>query len=154
MKTVYLIACCKSQQKEGRLWKVRDLFAPGARFRKMLEYAKLMTSEDNIFALSTGHHLLLLDDELCPQDHPPTNKQKELMEWGKVVIRQMKEKGLDLPNTKFVIFIKANYCEVLIPHLPHHELPLKGLSWGESLHKLDELILRQKEMCSNGQGQK
>ena len=152
MKTVYLISCAKSQRKGGP-WKARELYI-SALFKKSLEYAELMTSDDNIFVLSTKHHLVHLDDMLKPYDQPPTNKKKEVMEWGKVVIGQMKERGLDLQNTKFVIMIRDSFCKVLTPHLPHHELPLDGLRVGERLRKLDELILKQKEMCNNGQGQK
>jgi len=110
-----------------------------------------MTSDDNIFVLSTKHHLLHLDDKRCQYDQPPATKKEERVAWAKEVMRKMTEKGIDPQNTKFVIFFKATYCEELIPHLPPCDLPLKGLKQGPGWQRLNEMLLnRQKEMCGKG----
>jgi len=155
MKTVYLISCAKSQQKGGPC-EAQLLHDKSALFRKSLAYARtLVMSDDDIFILSTKYRLVPLKKIILPHNTPPMAKKGERVAWANEVIRQIKERGLDPQNTKFVIFLGAKLCEVLTPHLPHRDLPLDGLSIGERLRRLDELLLnRQKEMCSNGQGQK
>jgi len=142
LKKVFLISCAK-RQRDYRC-EAQFLYAESPMFRESLEYARSVVSDDAIFVLSTKHHLVPLNKPLDPYDQPPED-EKGRAEWGTAVIKQI-ESEFDLPNTKFVILFRDDHCEELTPHLPHKQLPLKGLTQGKRLPKVRELLFSgQKE---------
>jgi hypothetical protein len=139
MKTVVLISCTKS--KRDYPCEARLLYDPSAKFKKSLAYAK--TISEDIYVISAKHGLLALDAVIAPYDETLIGKSKAAeaakVAWAKTVAAQIGN-IYDIQNTEFVIFAGSDYYAPLQDHLPHIQLPLRGLRQGESLAKLNELL--------------
>jgi hypothetical protein len=139
MKRIVLIACVS--KKGDKKAKAKDLYISPL-FTYSLEYAYSL-HPDKIFILSALHHLLDLEKEIEPYDvtlsNVPKKKRKsglkvlnlkEKKEWGEKVVDQL-SKQTDLKNDIFIILAGQEYIKPIIEHIPHFELPLKGLRQGE-----------------------
>lgn len=136
MKTIVLISCCK---KKLNCKAPAEFFYQSPVFKKSLAYAKSLNTSD-IFVLSAKHHLVSLSDELypydvCLKDFSSFDRRK----WGIEVINQLKMVS-DLDNDEFIIIAGKNYYSEIIKSINHYKLPLKGLTLGMRLKKLDEFI--------------
>lgn len=138
MKTIVLISCGAKKAKEEL--KAENLYISPL-FKKSLEYAKTLTTTDNIYILSAKHHLLPLDKVIAPYDEFLGKKTKEeRMQWGEVVIEQLNKVPADLQKDKFIILAGEKYVKPLQERLKNITLPLKGLRPGERLKYLKETI--------------
>ena len=94
-KPYVLISC--SGAKHNYRAKAKDIYT-GCLFIKSLKYARSLMPE-NIFVLSAKHHLLRLEDEICPYDLPlkemPARKRKC---WAKEVCRMLKKRKRPSPR--------------------------------------------------------
>lgn len=135
LKNVVLIACSKT--KLCSEVPARELYQ-GASFKKSLQLAE--RHFDDIFVLSAKYGVLPLDQEIAPYERTLKDMTKtEQTAWGRGVIKKL-GKLYDFETTNFVILAGKRYYELLVDHLPHYELPLRGLPQGRRLKRLNELL--------------
>jgi len=125
MKNIVLLMCGKN--KFSSKTRVKDLYI-SERFQKSIEYARQITSEDNIFVLSAKHGLLELEKEIEPYDKSIYNMDNiEKIEWANNVINQL-EKYSNINEDKYIFLTDNFYCQDIYKNLINYELPLNGLS--------------------------
>ena len=139
--TIVLISCSKT--KDEGVHRAEDLYK-GAAFKKELEYAKTLTSPDNIYILSAKYGLVELSERLENYDKTLLKcPQAERRQWAAKVMDQLKaklrEKGLKEEDVHFVVLAGKKYREFL--ELDDCEVPFEGLRQGELLQKLNTLNL-------------
>jgi len=136
VRKVVLISCVS--QKLDRKSKAKDLYISSL-FKKNMAYAKTL-KPDAIYILSAKYGLLNLDDEIEPYDVTlNTMKVAERKSWAENVLSQL-EKVESTEDTKFIFLAGNNYRKYLMPHLPHTEIPMKGLPIGKQLQFLTEKL--------------
>jgi len=135
-KTIVLLSCSKAKRTypcESRL-----LYDASNLFSKSLAYAQSLSND--IFVLSSKYGLVDLDTIVEPYDETLNDKSSdELSDWGEKVIGQLKQR-VDIDNSTFIILAGKNYYNPIYNYLKNVKLPLFGLSFGERLQKLDELL--------------
>lgn len=132
MRKIALISCGKKKLSKPAL---AERLYTSSLFKMSLGYARQM-GVDVIYVLSAKHGLVPLKRKLRPYNrtlttmtHPETNK------WLQQVLHQL----ADVSNPSidhFIILAGRAYYEKLLPELPQHELPLRGLSLGKRLQFL------------------
>lgn len=133
-RKVVLLSCVKLKQEVRA--KSQDLYVSDL-FRKSLSYARLL-NPDAIYVLSAKYHLLGLDQEVEPYDE--TLKKMGIASvktWADVVLKQLAALA-DLNRDRFTILASERYRRFILPHLPNHEVPMKGLGIGKQLRYLKE----------------
>jgi hypothetical protein len=136
MNTTFLISC--SSKKLDYPCEAQDLYASPL-FTLSLQYAKQQQPE-HIFILSAKHGLVALDQILEPynqtlNDMPLT----QISEWADSVHVQLK-RSVNLNETTITLLAGERYTRFLLPHFPHHSLPLLGLGIGKRLQWLKRNI--------------
>ena len=131
-RTTVLISCVSQKLKHKA--KVRDLYISPL-FKKNLQYA-MSLHPDKIFILSAKYGLLELDDEIDTYN-VILNKMKanEIKAWSDMVLSQLNA-ITDITTDEFIFLAGANYRKYLLPHIPHHQIPMDGLKIGEQLQWL------------------
>ena len=115
-KQIVLISCVS--QKQDTRCMAKDLYV-SALFKKSWAYANKL-KPDNIFILSAKHHLLEPETSIKPYNLTLNNFcAAERKAWAQEVLKEMKEKELDLEN---------NYYQYLIGEdgIKKYTLPLYG----------------------------
>lgn len=133
---ITLIACSKSKSSYVG---VPEVVYTGFLFKRSLRYAR--TFKDNrIYILSALYGLLSLDTKIYPYNMD-LNTQGVVYrrEWGVKVLTSLKEVS-DLSNDKFLLLAGKNYIRDLEPYMKYKETPLEGLSFGNHIHRINELI--------------
>jgi hypothetical protein len=148
MKKVVLISCSKA--KRSMPCEARLLYDESNLFRKSLAYAQTISNE--IYVISSKYGLLPLDQVIAPYDDTLNDKSSdELTAWGQRVTKKIRMQ-YDISKTEFVILAGKNYYAPLQAYLPNISLPLRGLSIGPRLAKLEKLLVsdypKQKTMCA------
>src|SRR5689334_8140335 len=123
MGHVVLIACGK--RKGSVRAPARDLYQ-GELFRKSLAYAQSL-SPDAIYVLSAKHGLLALDAEVEPYDLTlKAMSREQRAAWASSVLHQLRQ--VSRPDEDGFTFLAAEaYRKQLLPHLPRHQIPMRGL---------------------------
>jgi hypothetical protein len=144
MSKVVLVSC--SAGKESSSAPAEELYNSDL-FKKQLEYAKKLTSSNDVYIISAKYHLVPLRAKIAPYNL--TLKEmpaKDREAWAVVVLNQLKEKGYDLDKDKFVILAGNAYRQYLEPHMKNVEVPFEGLRIGQQkkalLQKLKETLIR------------
>src|SRR4051812_37197981 len=120
MRHVVLIACGKRKSKVPTSG--RELYQ-GDLFRKSLAYAESL-NPSAIYVLSAKHGLLELDREVEPYDQTLKTMGHEAVKvWASHVLEQLHSVS-NLDQDDFTILAAEKYRRYLIPHLPHHDVPL------------------------------
>ncbi len=134
MKTVVLVSCVK--KKVAYRAKAKDLYASPF-FKLNLRYARSLNPKA-IFVLSAQHGLVGLEEEMEPYERT-LNKvsSKEVKRWADSVLAQLGSVA-DLQKDRFVFLAGERYRKHLLPHLPNHEIPLRGLGIGKQMRFLKE----------------
>ena len=147
MKKVVLVSC--SKLKRTYPCEARLLYDASNLFSKSLAYAQTISNE--IYIISAKYGLVPLDETIEPYDESLNDKtQAELTAWGNKAAAKIVER-YDVTQTEFIILAGKNYYAPLQQHIPHINLPLRGLPMGERLARLDELLRadtsNQSPMC-------
>ncbi len=144
MSKVVLVSC--SAGKESQAAPAEELYNSDL-FKKQLEYAKKLTSPNDIYIISAKYHLVPLRTEIEPynktlKEMPAPEREK----WAEVVLKQLQQKGYNLDKDKFVILAGNAYRQYLEPHMKNVEVPFNGLRIGQQkkalLQKLKEAIIK------------
>ena len=136
MRHMVLIACGK--RKGSVRDRARDLYQ-GELFRKSLAYAQSL-SPDAIYILSAKHGLLALDAEVDPYDVTLKVMNKEQRAaWASSVLRQLRQVAHPTED-RFTFLAAEAYRKQLLPHLTHHQIPMRGLGIGRQLRFLKEAL--------------
>jgi hypothetical protein len=136
MRHVVLIACGK-RKGFGRA-RARDLYQ-GDLFRKSMAYARSLLP-DAIYILSAKHGLLAPDAEIDPYDVTLKAMNKEQRAaWASSVLRQLRQVSRPAED-RFTFLAAEAYRNQLLPHLPHHRVPMRGLGIGRQLRFLKEAL--------------
>lgn len=137
-RIVSLISCSKA--KRSYPCEARLLYDESTLFKKSLAYAQTISTDADIYVLSSKYGLVPLDEKIAPYDETLNVKSaSELADWSKRTAAQIQER-YDVQNVEFEILAGRSYYAPLQPYLSNIRLPLRGLSIGERLSKLDKLI--------------
>lgn len=112
------------------------LYDASTLFRCSLAYARQLSCP--IYILSAKHGLVAEDQVLAPYNEclaEQTRCEKEV--WADGVLSQLNAR-FDLGQTQFIILAGKEYCQPLLPSLPHYRLPLRGMSLGRRISALSE----------------
>lgn len=136
MKRIVLISCVKTKldhpAKAENLY-ISDLFI------KNLAYAKRLKA-DFIFILSAKYGLLKLSDRISPYEK--TLNQMPVQErraWSDAVISELR-KYVNLDQDEFIFLAGEKYREFLMPHMKTYKIPFEGLSFGNQLKALNNVL--------------
>lgn len=136
MKRIVLISCVKTKLDHPA--KAEDLYISDL-FTKNLAYAKKLKPE-YIFILSAKYGLLKLNDRIAPYEK--TLNQMPVQErraWSNAVISELR-KYVNLDQDEFVILAGEKYRKFLIPHFKKYKIPFEGLSFGNQLKALNDVL--------------
>ena len=144
MSKVVLVSC--SAGKESQAAPAEELYNSDL-FKKQLEYAKKLTSPNDIYIISAKYHLVPLRVKIEPYNKTLTEMPApEREKWAETVLGQLKQKGYNLDKDKFVILAGNAYRQYLEPHMKNVEVPFEGLRIGQQkkalLQKLKEAIIK------------
>lgn len=136
MKKIFLISCV-SKKKDTKS-KACELYISPL-FKLNYEYAKTQ-NPDAIYILSAEHGVVTTEQEIEPYDKT-LNKMKslEIQLWADEALHSLK-KLEEINRCEFVILAGEKYRRYITPELPNYTVPLKGLSIGKQLQKLNALI--------------
>ena len=136
LKTVVLISCT-GEQRPGR-WKATELYESNS-FNENLACAKILS--DEVYILSSAKGLIELDTEVENYNVDQSAKtDKELDVWGAMVAEQMKEQGIDVDNSDFIILAWRHFYKPLLKYIKFYELPFYKVSPQDKSSKLKELL--------------
>lgn len=134
--SVVLISCVS--QKLAVSAKAKDLYT-STLFRLNYAYAQKLQPRA-IFILSAKYGLVSPDDMIEPYDMTlNTMSQAARRDWSAKILAQLRLKA-DIKRTSFVFLAGERYRQHLAPELPHHEVPLQGLTIGRQLQRLQEML--------------
>lgn len=137
MRTVILISCCSSKQKERS--RAEDLYI-SSRFKYSLQCAKRLRP-DKIFILSSKHGLVNLQDKLDPYNETLNNKSiNEVIQWSNGVVKEL-SKVADLKNDMFIFLAGLRYRKYILPYIKNYRIPLKGMRIGQQLKFMKEHLI-------------
>lgn len=143
MKTIVLVPCSSKKKQTTKPVAAKDLYI-GPFFKKAMECAESM-KPDKIFILSAKHHLVELDKKLsCYNMKLDKQPVKYRREWADKVLRQLKEKGVDLKNDKLVFLTGKPYYEDLLPQIKKTEIIGEGLRIGLKMQEFNRRINNKK----------
>ena len=135
MATVVLISCVK--KKLDHAAPAKDLYSSPL-FRLSWEYAQTR-NPDKIFILSAKYHLLDPEKVVEPSDQTLKRmNRQERKGWSAEVLKELRD-NTDTKNDKFVLLAGRSYLGYIEDEIVHKEEPLKGLSIGKRISKLNEL---------------
>lgn len=87
----------------------------GNYFKTCLDYAKSLTTEDNIYILSAKYGVLHLTDEITPYNITLNNATKQqYQEWKLKVLQQLKDLNIT-SDTPITMLCGKNYYKELLP---------------------------------------
>lgn len=135
-KRVVLISCAAKKLRQAA--RAQDLYMSPL-FRRQLAYARKL-APDSIFILSAKYGLVDLDEVIEPYDLTLKDLgSRDRQAWAGRVLAQLQRKA-DLSADRFIVLAGVPYRQFLTPALGHWEAPLKGLTIGRQLQKLDKLL--------------
>ena len=144
MSKVVLVSC--SAGKEAKSMPAEKLYNSDL-FKKQLEYAKKLTSPNDIYIISAKYHLVPLNKTIAPynltlKDMPSEDREA----WSEIVKKQLIQKGYNLDKDKFVFLAGSAYRQYLEPQMKNVKVPFEGLRIGQQkkalLQKLKENIIK------------
>ena len=132
---IAILSCTKSKQNYP--CPAKELYSKSAYFQKAYRYAK--ANCDKIYILSPKYELVEEDQLLEPYEKSLKDfTAKEKAEWSERIFRQLSQRE-NIKDSTFVILAGRDYYCDYYRRLPHCELPIKGLRYGEILDRLDKL---------------
>ena len=131
-RRIALIGCAK--QKRDRPCPAREMYAPSTLFSLSYRYAR--QNADRVYILSAKYGLVPEDAVIEPYDEtlngqPPARRR----EWSEKVLDQL-ARECDIREDHFILLAGRDYCEYLLPRLPHATLPLGRLPLGKRIEFL------------------
>jgi hypothetical protein len=130
MEIIVLLMCGKNKLPHKA--KAKELYISD-RFCKSIEYAKTLTTEENIFILSAKHGVLCLEAEIEPYNKSIYEmNMDEKLEWSNLIIKQL-ENRYDVSDDKFIFLTDDYYSEPIYTKLKNFELPLKQMNQKDHL---------------------
>ena len=138
MSKVVLVSC--SAGKESQAAPAEELYNSDL-FKKQLEYAKKLTSANDIYIISAKYHLVPLRAKIEPYNKTlkemPSDARKD---WADTVLNQLSSRKYDLDKDNFVFLAGTAYREYLEPHMKNVEVPFKGLRIGQQKKALKDKL--------------
>lgn len=129
---------CGSKKRDIRS-RAKDLYI-GQYFKTTLEYAKSISSEENIFILSAKHGIISLDKELDPYNFTLKGKKElEKKKWAYRVIKQCEEIGIT-KEEKIIFICGRDYNKYLKRYFRNHEIPFENLAMGRQMKRIRQLL--------------
>jgi len=130
------ISCVAKKKNVPAL--VKDIYISSL-FTKSLDYARTLTSDENIFILSAKHGVLKLNDYIEPYDQTlNTMNQSSREEWYSKVAVQLKRMDHDFKEPTCILAGKR-YYDGIIHLFQNVQLPLDGLMLGQRLQFLNNV---------------
>lgn len=133
---IALISC--SKEKVNYACPAHELYSASALFSLSYQYAK--KHAEKVYILSAKHGLVEENRILEPYNQTLNEMgRSEQLAWADMVLRDLKRE-CRIESDHFLILAGNNYSKDLLPFLPNHSLPLKGLRMGERMSRLKELL--------------
>ena len=131
---VVLISCVK--EKKLYRCKAKDLYN-STWFRYAWSYAQSM-NPDKVFILSAKYFLVDPEAEIEPYGETLNTKTvREIRTWAETLLTSLQEKT-DVINDRFIILAGEKYRRHLVCRLVNHDIPMRGLRFGQQLKWLKE----------------
>jgi len=146
MEKIVFLSCTKSKTPHPA--PAQELYSASPMFQKTLAYGKSL-NPDRMYILSAKHHLVPLGKKLAPYDLTLKEMPKdEKDEWGKITFNQIKSKGINPEDSKFIFLAGDEYIKPLLPYIPAKNVinPMKGKRFGERLKWLNSKVDRVTEI--------
>lgn len=132
---IAILSCTKAKQNYP--CPAKELYSKSIYFQKAYRYAK--ASCDKIYILSPKYNLVEEDQLLEPYEMSLKDMTlEEKAAWSKRVFLQLSQRE-NIKESTFVIITGKDYYRDFYKRLPHCELPIRGLKYGELLARLDTL---------------
>lgn len=150
MEKIVFLSCTKSKTPHPA--PAQELYSASPMFQKTLAYGKSL-EPDRMYILSAKHHLVPLNKKLAPYDKTLKEMPKdEREEWGKTTFNQIKSKGINPENSKFIFLAGDEYIKPLLPYIPASNVinPMKGKRFGERLKWLNSKVEKIAEILKEG----
>lgn len=133
---IALLSC--TSMKKSYDCKASIMYSESPRFRLAYQYAKKCT--DKIYILSAKYGLLDENTIISPYNESLYEKTRtERLQWSELVIENL-SKVCSLTNDEFLLLSGDKYLEFIEPKLGFTIRPLKGVTQGLWITKLNELI--------------
>ena len=150
MEKIVFLSCTKSKTPHPA--PAQELYSASPMFQKTLAYGKSL-EPDRMYILSAKHHLVPLGKKLAPYDKTLKEMPKdERDEWGKITFDQIKRKGINPEDSKFIFLAGDEYIKPLLPYIPSKNVinPMKGKRFGERLKWLNTKVGDIMEIIKEG----
>lgn len=150
MEKIVFLSCTKSKTPYPA--PAQELYSASPMFQKTLAYGKSL-NPDRMYILSAKHHLVPLGKKLAPYDLTLKEMPKdERDEWGRITFDQIKSKGINPEDTKFIFLAGDAYIKPLLPYLPAKNIinPMEGKRFGERLKWLSSKVDKIMEILKEG----
>jgi len=132
--SVVLISCVK--EKKSYKCKAKDLYN-STWFHYAWDYAQSL-NPGKVFILSAKYGLVDPEVEIGPyEDTLNTKTVREIRTWADTLLTSLQEKT-DVINDKFIILAGEKYRRYLVCRLVNHDIPMRGLRFGQQLKWLKE----------------
>ena len=133
------ISCVKSKLDDNELHPASELYV-STLFKKSLQYARTLTTDDNIFILSAKYGLVPLDRQIRSYNltlkDMPKNERKR---WAYSVIKQCEK--IEINRNEEIVFLAGRYySEYLSIYFKNNRMPLGNLSMGNRVKWLTEQL--------------
>ncbi len=146
MANIVLLSCTKSKTPYPA--PAQELYSASPMFQKTLEYGKSL-KPDKMYILSAKYHLVPLNKILKPYDLTLKDfKKEEKNKWGEETYKEMKQKGLNFKEDKFIFLAGNEYIKPLLNYIPQQniEVPMVGKRFGERLQWLNKQLNKLQEI--------
>lgn len=138
MKTLFLVACCKTKLDHHA--QAKDLYT-SPWFKLARSYVESQPNSSWVI-LSAKFGFVWPDQELAPYDQTLSWESKQRHQWARFVGSQLAEHIRDIKPEKVVFLAGSRYSKYLACYLQKHTkdialaFPLKGLFLGQQLQWL------------------
>jgi cytoplasmic iron level regulating protein YaaA (DUF328/UPF0246 family) len=136
MNRIVLISCVKSKLDHPA--RAEDLYISPL-FKYNLAYARKL-KPNHIFILSAKYGLLRLSDKIAPYEQTlKTMPVAERRAWAASVLAGL-SRYASLSDDEYIFLAGDSYREYLIPKIRHYQIPFEGVSFGNQLKALKQLV--------------
>ena len=140
MSTIVLVSC--GAKKADHEVPAKDMYV-GTLFKASRQYTEEILEPDQWFIISAKHGLVHPDTVIAPYNLTlKTMSKTDRMLWGQKVRKQLIDAGFDLQKDTFIVLAGSAYTDPLRPHLRKMETPLAKMKLGESIHWLQQKVIK------------
>lgn len=137
---IVFISCGKKKQKKACM--AKDMYI-GMYFNCIYSYAKHLKPR-KIYILSAKYGVLNEQDYIYPYEKTLKNSSaKECKNWAYMVIKQLKQKGIDTNTKEKIVFLCGKKYREYLAHLfVNVDIPFAGIGMGKQMQIINNILRR------------